>query len=195
MTTANKITIVRILMVPFFVLQVLYYLRTGDELFRFLAVGAFAFAALSDALDGYVARRYHQKSELGAILDPLADKLLLVSGVVLLSFDNAPRFERIPLWLTGTILSRDMVLLIGLVVIQMVCGKPVVRPRLVGKIATVFQMATIAWILLQWSDIWLAWWMLGAALFTGVSGILYIGDGMRQLSASPSSSPPKTSAP
>jgi CDP-diacylglycerol--glycerol-3-phosphate 3-phosphatidyltransferase len=189
MTTANKITILRILLVPFFVLQLLYYIQTGDEWNRFLAILSFVLAAVSDGVDGYIARRYNQRSELGAILDPLADKLLLVSGVVLLSLDNAPHFERIPLWLTGTIISRDLLLLIGLVVIQMISGKPVVRPRAVGKIATVFQMITVAWILLQWPGEWLEIWILGAALFTGGSGLLYVGDGIRQLSASPSSGP------
>src|SRR5262245_3010886 len=108
MTTANKITILRILMVPFFVVQLLCYVNSGNEWYRLFAIVSFAFAAISDGIDGYIARRYHQHSELGAVLDPLADKLLLVSGIVLLSLDNAEHLPRIPLWLTATILSRDM---------------------------------------------------------------------------------------
>src|SRR2546427_2589872 len=118
MTTANKITILRILLIPFFVVQVLYYVKSGHELHRLLAILAFAVAAICDGVDGYIARRYDQRSELGAILDPLADKLLLVSGIVLLSFNQRPYFEMIPLWLTGTIIGRDLLVLIGLVVIQ-----------------------------------------------------------------------------
>src|SRR6266516_4016967 len=128
MTTANKITILRMLLVPFFVVQVLYYVKAGDEIYRLLAILSFAVAAICDGVDGYIARRYNQRSELGRILDPLADKLLLVSGIVLLSLKNEPRLERIPMWLTATILSRDILLLIGLVVIHYICGRIKVRP-------------------------------------------------------------------
>jgi CDP-diacylglycerol--glycerol-3-phosphate 3-phosphatidyltransferase len=188
MTTANKITILRILLIPFFIVQTLYYFRSGDELHRFLGVVSFAVASILDGVDGYIARRYNQKSELGAILDPLADKLLLVSGIVLLSFRNQTYLKVIPLWLTATIISRDVLLLIGLGVIHMVCGKVTVRPRIIGKVATVLQMVTVIWILLKWSPGWLPYWTVGAAVCTGVSGLLYIWDGMRQLSASPRSS-------
>src|SRR3974377_1120453 len=129
MTTANKITIARILLIPFFVVEVLYYVRTGNEVHRIMALLSFAIAAIFDGVDGYIARRYNQRSELGAILDPLADKLLLVSGIVLLSFDH-PNLESIPLWLTVTILGRDVLLLIGLGVIYIMVGKVVVRPRI-----------------------------------------------------------------
>src|SRR6266852_2111524 len=139
MTTANKITILRILLIPFFVVEVLYYVKDGHELHRLLAVLSFAVAAICDGVDGYIARRYNQRSELGGILDPLADKLLLVSGIVLLSFDQRPYLQSVPIWLTGTIIGRDILLLIGLVVIQVITGKLKVRPRILGKIATVFQ--------------------------------------------------------
>src|SRR5215510_7375624 len=105
MTTANKITILRILLVPFFVVEVLYYVKNGNEAHRLAAILSFAAAAICDGVDGYIARRYNQRSELGAILDPLADKLLLVSGIVVLSFEYQ-RLETIPLWLTGTIIGR-----------------------------------------------------------------------------------------
>src|SRR3974390_540688 len=109
MTTANKVTIARILLIPFFVVEVLYYMKGGNEIHRLLAILVFALAAICDGVDGYIARRYNQKSELGAMLDPLADKLLLISGVVLLSLNN-PHLGNIPLWLTGTILGRDLLL-------------------------------------------------------------------------------------
>src|SRR5580693_929873 len=144
MTTANKITIVRALLVPFFIVQVLYYAGSGNEWFRLGAIISFAIAAAADGLDGYVARRYHQRSELGAILDPLADKLLLVSGVILLSLPmGRPYVVTIPLWLTATIISRDLVQLIGFTLLQMICGKVTVRPRVVGKVATVVQMILV----------------------------------------------------
>ena len=191
MTTANKVTIARILLIPFFIVQVIYYSRTGNELYRFGALLAFALAGLGDALDGYIARHYNQRSELGAILDPLGDKLLLVSAVVLLSLRSAGGvgLDRIPLWVTATIISRDVVLMVGLALIQITCGKAVVRPRILGKIATVLQMAMVLWRLLKWPEPWSGYLTYAAAICTGISGLLYVWDGMRQLSASPRSLP------
>ena len=193
MTTANKITILRILLIPFFVVELIYYLQTGNEVHRLLAILTFAVTAILDGVDGYIARRYNQKSELGAILDPLADKLLLVSAIVTLSFNHGPYIGQIPLWLTGTILGRDLLLLVGIAVIRLTVGKVVVRPRIMGKIATVLQMIVVLWILLDWDrDLnvrWLKVWTFGAAICTGVSGLLYIWDGVKQLGSHPASSP------
>jgi len=187
MTTANKITIARILLVPFFIVQMIYYVRSGEEWYRLWAIASFALAAMADGLDGYIARRYNQRSELGAILDPLADKLLLVSGIVILSFNNAPYFVRIPFWLTATIISRDVIVLIGMAVIHYTSGKVTVKPHLTGKVATVLQMATVLWTLFQWSPRALSYFTVAAAIFTGVSGLFYIYDGVRQLNAHPAS--------
>ncbi len=189
MTTANKITILRILLIPFFVVEVLYYVREGHEIHRLLAIVSFALAAICDGVDGYVARRYNQRSELGAILDPLADKLLLVSGIVVLSFDHWPYLGSVPLWLTGTIIGRDILILIGMLLIRLMVGKVKVRPRIIGKVATVLQMAVVLWIMLQWGGRWLRALTAATALCTGISGLLYVWDGTRQLSAHPSSSP------
>ncbi len=191
MTTANRITIFRILLIPFFVVEILYYVRNGHELHRILGISAFAVAAICDGVDGYIARHFNQRSELGAILDPLADKLLLVSGIVLLSFDNTPYLSTVPLWLTGTIIGRDILLLAGMIVIQWTVGKVKVRPRVLGKIATVLQMAVVIWVLLKWPERWLLALTAGAAVCTGISGLLYVWDGTRQMSAHPTSSPSK----
>lgn len=193
MTTANKITVLRILLVPFFVIETIYYVRTGEEVHRLLAMLSFAVAAICDGVDGYVARTYHQTSELGTILDPLADKLLLVSAIVVLSCDHAGRLGQIPLWLTGIIIGRDVVLAMGAIVIRSVVGKLTVRPRLSGKIATVFQMIVVVWLLLRWDfDLnpqWIKIFTLAAGIFTGVSGWFYVWDGMKQLGEHPTSSP------
>ncbi|MEP6975013.1 MAG: CDP-alcohol phosphatidyltransferase family protein, partial [Spartobacteria bacterium] len=93
MTTANKITLVRILMIPAFVLMAIYYgesIKRGEpeEWQRFAAIIIFLVAAASDGLDGYIARRYNQRSALGVILDPIADKGLLLSAIITLSISN-----------------------------------------------------------------------------------------------------------
>lgn len=199
MTTANKVTIARILLIPFFVVEMLNYVKTGNEVHRFAGLLTFALAAILDGVDGYIARHYNQMSELGTILDPLADKLLLVSGVVLLSFDHRPLLGQFPFWFAGTIIGRDIVILIGMVVIQMTAGKVTARPHVIGKMATVLQMISVLWLLMQWDaafgEKWTLLWTATAAALTGLSGIFYVLNGMRQLSASPRSSatqPPET---
>jgi len=191
MTTANKVTILRMLLIPFFVVEILYYVKSGNEWHRIAGLLTFAVAAICDGVDGYIARHYNQYSELGAILDPLADKLLLVSGVVLLSFDHGPLLGEIPLWLTGTIIGRDLLLLLGLVVIQITVGRVRVRPRMIGKIATVLQMVSVLWLLLKWDSgfdaRWFTYVAFAAVFCTGISGLLYVVDGVRQLSTSPKS--------
>ncbi|HEY0456990.1 MAG TPA: CDP-alcohol phosphatidyltransferase family protein [Verrucomicrobiae bacterium] len=189
MTTANKITIVRILLVPLFLSQVLYYVETGSETYRLVAILSFVIASISDGVDGYLARHYNQHSELGRILDPLADKMLLVSAVVLLSFKNEPHLRAIPKFLTLAILSRDVLLLLGAAVIQHLCGKVLVRPVLLGKAATVLQMACVVWTLFKWPYNYLYYLAVAATVCTAISGLIYVYEGMRQLSASPSSSP------
>src|SRR5687767_12876342 len=98
-TLANKITILRILAVPAFVLAVLYY-SPRNEYLRSVALGIFLIAAASDFLDGYIARRFNQRTQIGSILDPLADKLLLMSAFICL-FVRRESFGEIqlPSWL------------------------------------------------------------------------------------------------
>jgi cardiolipin synthase (CMP-forming) len=189
MTTANKITIMRILLVPFFIVQVLYYINGAGEGHRYLALAAFAVAAISDGIDGFIARHFHQRSELGAILDPLADKLLLLSGIVLLSLHREEFLPHLPLWLTATVLSRDALLFLGWIVIHHVGGKVIVKPHLTGKIATVLQMTCVLWALLKFDLAWLQSWALATAILTGISGGIYVVAGIRQLAASPASLP------
>jgi len=189
MTTANKITIGRILLVPVFIVQVIYYADTGNEYFRAIAIAAFAIASAADAVDGYIARHYNQRSQLGAILDPLADKMLLVSAVILLSLRNNSHLAHLPVWLVIIILSRDALLVVGVGLFHYMASQVKVRPRLTGKVATVLQMATVLWILLKWPVDSLPWLIGAAGTLTGLSGALYLYDGVLQLSAHPSSSP------
>lgn len=190
MTTANKITILRILLIPVFLWLTIDYIRDShhnahQEWERWLACAIFLVASISDGIDGYIARRYKQKTELGAFLDPLADKALLVSALVVLSWpvEKGTPFARLPLWFPVLVVSRDLILLVGTVLIHMLAGKMVPRPRFAGKCATLFQMITLGWVLLKIEQPNYKWPLFAAGFFTLVSGIWYIFDGVRQLSA------------
>jgi cardiolipin synthase len=191
MTAANKVTIARILLVPFFIMAVIYYTKNGVEFYRWFAISCFALAAISDAIDGFIARHFNQWSELGTVLDPLADKLLLVSGIVLLALHNEPYLQPIPIWLIVTVLSRDVLLLLGYAVIHFVVGGMKIKPHFTSKAATVLQMAAVLWALFKLDARTHYWICVGAAVLTGVSGLIYIFGGMRLLAKHPASAATK----
>ena len=193
MTTANKITIARILMIPAFVTMAIYYGESIQrhepaEWMRFTAIIIFLVAAVSDGLDGYVARRYKQRSSLGVILDPIADKGLLLSGIITLSISNwsesDPDYGKFPIWFPVVVITRDAVILVGAAILHYFIGnKMKVRPSWTGKVATVSQMCAIAWVMLQLRFLPLTFVVIVAGFFTVVSGIIYMVQGVRQLQA------------
>ena len=195
MTTANKITLLRILAIPVFVTMAVYYGRSvqhghPQEWQRLAAILVFMLAAASDGLDGYIARHYNQRTRLGLILDPIADKGLLIAGIITLTFSNW-HYE-FPLWFPILVISRDMVVVIGALLLHFLNGKVQVRPSRVGKVATALQMLAVAVAMLQ-SSIpelpgdspfsWMDGLVAAAGFFTFISGIGYVIDGIRQLQA------------
>jgi CDP-diacylglycerol--glycerol-3-phosphate 3-phosphatidyltransferase len=193
MTTANKITVIRILMIPVFVTMAIYYgesIKRGEPLEwqRFTAIIIFILAAVSDGLDGYVARRYNQRSTLGVYLDPIADKGLLLSAIITLSISNwseaDPDYGRFPAWFPVLVITRDTVILVGAVILHLLIGNKMrVKPNWTGKVATVCQMCAIGWVMLQLRFLPLLLIVGVAGLFTLVSGVVYVLDGVRQLQA------------
>jgi len=201
MTTANKITVVRILMIPAFVTMAIYYGQsiqngTPAEWERFTAIAIFLIAALSDGLDGYVARRYNQRSSLGVVLDPIADKGLLLSAIISLSISNwselDPSYGSFPTWFPILVISRDAILFVGAGVLYLLIGKVHVKPSWTGKVATVLQMIAIGWVMLQLRLLPLLYVVVAAGVFTAVSGIIYVTDGVRQLQAAGHAHPSKS---
>lgn len=193
MTTANKITVVRILMIPAFVTMAIYYgesIKRGAPLEwqRFTAIAIFLVAAVSDGLDGYVARRYNQRSTLGLYLDPIADKGLLLSGIITLSISNwseaDPDYGRFPAWFPVLVITRDAVILVGAAVLHLLIGSKMrVKPHWTGKVATVCQMCAVGWVMLQVRLLPLMLVVIVAGVFTLISGVVYVLDGVRQLQA------------
>ena len=179
LTFANKITVCRILAIPFFISTVLYY-SPEKEYLRFVALGIFLFAVISDFIDGYVARAWHQKTKAGAILDPLADKLLLISAFVTL-YIMGGSFGPIhfPMWLVVAAISRDVMLLLGAMIIQLIKGDLNLNPTVWGKATAVFQMASIFGMLLHWGISPIIWDVTFA--LTIISGIDYIREGIKIL--------------
>ena len=184
MTTANKITIARLLLIPVFVLLAVYYgesVREGNPQpsLWLSAILVFIAASVSDGLDGYVARRYNQRSKLGAILDPIADKGLLLAALITLTFSDWG--YHFPLWFPVLVIARDVVIVAGSFGLHYINGEVQVRPSWIGKVTTFFQMVAIGWVMLQLRFIPPLVPVAIAGFFTFVSGAGYVRDGIRQL--------------
>lgn len=134
-TLANQLTLLRMLLIPAFVLLVVYG-YFGWALTTFVVAGA------TDALDGLTARLTHQKTDIGAWLDPAADKLLLVSTFVVLTLPNLGLVNRIPIWLTVLIISRDVGIVLTVAIVNLALGPRTFKPSLLGKGATALFIVT-----------------------------------------------------
>ena len=168
---ANWITLIRIILIPWFTILLING-AFNQALWVFLA------AAVSDALDGFVARVFSQKTRLGSFLDPIADKLLLSTAFITLAVLN-----RIPGWLTVIVISRDVVIVVGVAVLFLNQLRLDVKPSIVGKLTTASQALLIVITLASGYIQWASWVMPGVVyltlLLTVLSGLHYIYSGLR----------------
>jgi cardiolipin synthase len=135
LTAANQLTLLRLLLVPVFALWMLY----GQAQW---ALVTFAVAALTDAFDGLIARRTGQVTTIGAWLDPMADKLLVATLFVMLTVPGLGMPQRLPLWLTVLVLSRDIVIVVTVTVVNLAVSRRTFRPSILGKTATFVYLVT-----------------------------------------------------
>jgi cardiolipin synthase len=138
LTLANQITVLRIALIPAFVVFEIYG-HLGAGLLVFMVAG------LTDALDGLIARRTGQRTSLGAWLDPMADKLLLLSTFIVLTVPAMPFVNHLPVWLTVVVISRDVVIVAFVAIVNLAMGPRTFRPSMLGKITTAtFILTSIA---------------------------------------------------
>lgn len=186
------LTMLRLLLLPVFLWMLLVDAGPPPAVrgHRWVALAIFAVMAATDKLDGYLARRLNQTSKLGTFLDPLADKLLIASSMVLLSFEwVAPTGFTIPLWVVVAVYAKDVIVAAGSVVLLSLAGQIHIRPRILGKASTVLQLAVVMATLLA-PDIgrmgaavarWLLvslWWSV--TIIAVASCVDYVLEGVRQ---------------
>lgn len=135
LTAANQLTILRLLLVPVFALLMLYG-WPGWALITFIVAG------VTDAFDGLIARRTGQMTTIGAWLDPMADKLLVATMFIMLTVPGLGLPQRLPVWLTVLVLSRDIVIVVTVMVVNLAVARRTFRPSMLGKIATVVFILT-----------------------------------------------------
>jgi CDP-diacylglycerol--glycerol-3-phosphate 3-phosphatidyltransferase len=181
MSLANKLSLFRILLVPAFAACLLYYRPEQSEWLRYLAAALFLIGILTDAIDGYVARAEKQATRLGAILDPAADKLFLVTAYLSLAIiPTLPAAMRMPAWAPIVVISRDLVIVCGWLIILLVTGKlQTPQPSKLGKVTTALQMVAILFSLMIWPFSTEILW--AAMILTGISGVGYLRLGNRLL--------------
>jgi cardiolipin synthase len=171
----NYLTLLRILLTPVFFITLVSYTPAKEGL-RLVALTIFVIAAITDALDGLLARFLKQRTALGQMLDPLADKILLMSAYIGLLFVVTLPY-RPPLWITVTIIFRDLILLFGFFILNFAAVKIELLPNLWGKLTTASQMLLLCFILLEWpAAIPLAYLTVA---FTIISGIIYLTRGLK----------------
>jgi cardiolipin synthase len=170
LTPANQLTLMRVLLVPVFVILVVYgYL--GWALIVFMVAG------LTDLFDGLLARTLSRRTTLGAWLDPMADKFLLVTTFVVLTLPNLGLVNRLPIWLTILIISRDLLIVVTVAIINLAVGRREFRPSIYGKIATATYIMTCVTIMyfnyLQRTSMWVEVGIYASAAITLVSTVHY----------------------
>ncbi|MEE2822809.1 MAG: CDP-alcohol phosphatidyltransferase family protein [Acidobacteriota bacterium] len=179
MISANQLTILRMVFVPIFVFLVLERHWGG-------ALAVFVLAGITDLLDGFIARKFGQKTPIGTFLDPAADKLLLIASFVLLTQNSVGLTSPIPLWLTITVIGRDVLLVISVVIINLTLGRHLFAPSMYGKATTAIQLLTVFMVLVvNWLGVVLSWTSYVfylAFILTVVSGMHYLAQGMRLVS-------------
>jgi CDP-diacylglycerol--glycerol-3-phosphate 3-phosphatidyltransferase len=140
-------------------------------------IAVFLAAALSDGIDGWLARRFHLKSRLGAILDPIADKGLMLTAIITLSVTRWP--YELPVWYPVLVIARDVMIVTGCGVLRLLNDHFEVRPSILGKASTFLQMLTVAVVMLQWQYCEPVVWISG--IVTLLSGFAYMMEGVRLL--------------
>ena len=176
LTTANQLTMLRIVFVPVFIILLAYH-EIG------LALGTFVLAGITDVLDGIIARRFGQKTSIGAVLDPLADKLLMTTSILILSLPQMEFLNTIPRWLMIIIIFRDLFILIVSLVTVLMVGWRLFKPSPYGKASTVLQVLTVLAVLYSnWMntvvpELHIMFYMTG--FMTAFSGLHYLVTGRR----------------
>ncbi len=179
MNLADKLSSVRIILIPVFVSLLIYSPRYPYLIY--LAAGVFILAVISDFFDGLAARIRKEKSDIGQIIDPLADKLLLLSSFISLYFlrEVIPLRYQMPLGIVLVVVSRDVIMALGFIVLNFLKAETSIEPTIAGKLTTFFQMFTILSLLFNMP--FFSWVWKAALIFTLISGVDYFLRGMKAI--------------
>ena len=177
-TIPNFFSMLRICLIPLFL-----YMMLQNHILEALVV--FLIASTTDVLDGMTARIWDQKTKIGGLLDPAADKLLMTAAIIILSLPSVSQPNTIPLWLTIAIIGRDIAIVFAAFLMYRLRRHTKFPPSLLGKASTVLQMGVILCVLLlnvlERAPVFLAWLYIVTFALTIISGIGYGRRGFKSL--------------
>ncbi|MCK5450181.1 MAG: CDP-alcohol phosphatidyltransferase family protein [Candidatus Omnitrophica bacterium] len=166
MNWANRLTVLRVILTPVFIAMVFYQKLN-------IALLIFVIAAITDALDGYLARSRKEQTRFGTIMDPVADKMLIGSAFICFSLvTGLPAYLKMPIYVPVVVISRDVIILLGVVIMYFLTDNIEIKPTIMGKITTFFQMLTIIVVLLKF--VYSSWIWNITVVVTVISGLDYI---------------------
>ncbi len=192
MNLANKITTGRILLIPLLIAASLAYGQTSPphEPWRYLTAAIFLLSSVADGVDGYIARRLHQETWLGRLLDPIADKGLMLAALLTVCLSWPPGMG-FPLWFPVLVILRDSCCVAAAFLIRRLTGSVRIIPHWTGKLTTITQIIAIGWVMLQFSSLLPIPAVIPvglAAACTVISGMVYLHDCIRQIGTAPANS-------
>lgn len=173
MNWANRLTITRIILIPVFISTVLYHRLD-------IALIVFSVAALTDGLDGYIARTRNERTTFGAFMDPLADKLLIDTAFICFALiSGLPEYLKMPAYVPLIVISRDVIIIMGVIITYFLTSSINIKPSMIGKVTTFFQMLTIISLLVGVFYSPIIWNI--TVIFTVISGLDYLKKGTREI--------------
>jgi len=175
-TLANQLTLLRMLLIPAFVILTAYH-------FLGWALVTFVVAGVTDMLDGVIARWSNERTNVGAWLDPAADKLLLLTAFVVLTLPDLDLTNRLPIWLTVVVISRDVIIVLTVAIINLAVGPRTFRPSVFGKMATAIYVVTTVVVMsfnyLEQESLFVEVCIYASLLIALISGLHYIAHASR----------------
>lgn len=174
MNPANLITTLRLLLIPFVLIGIWRYNAGAGEIWRLAAVWIAVIASITDVLDGYVARKFRYVSKIGAIYDPIVDKIGCVAVIILLTIARNYFYE-VPLWYPAIIIAKELIMTVGSILLRKKAPPKGFKPLVLGKVSALLQAVTIIWILMlaPRSDIVIM--ISGIIAFLAAVAYIYLG--------------------
>ena len=174
MNPANLVTTLRLLLIPFVLIGIWRYDNDAEEIWRIIAILAAIVASLTDSIDGYVARRFNYVSKIGAIYDPIVDKIGCVAAIIMLAIARNS-FEPVAFWYPSVIIAKELIMTVGAILLRKKAPPKGFKPLVFGKISAFLQAATIIWLLLKAPHGYIIITISGAVAFLAGVAYIYLG--------------------
>lgn len=174
MNPANLLTTLRLILIPLVLCGIWRYNNGDCEIWRIIAVLTAVIASSTDLLDGYIARRFNCVSKIGAIYDPIVDKIGCVSAIIMLSLARTS-FEAVMLWYPSVIIAKELITMVGAILLRKKTPPKGFKPLVLGKLSASLQAVVIIWLLLKWPSGYILYTISGIVASLAAVAYIYLG--------------------